>query len=115
VQITRARAIDRIRHNSAAARRDRHNAQHNHARDFDVVAETVSLRFEVSMLHTGLLALTPIQREALVMVFFSGLTYPEVAAVLGIPLPTVKTRIRDGLIRLRRIFDQQTRDTAAAA
>ncbi len=115
LQITRARAIDRIRHNTAVARRDRHVAQHLHARDFDVVAETVSLRFEVALLHTGLLQLTAIQREALVMAFFSDLTYPQVAALLGVPLPTVKARIRDGLIRLRLIFDQHTRDTAAAA
>ncbi len=51
LQIIRARAIDRIRHNTAAARRDRRNAQHHHARDFDVVAETMSLRFEVRNLE----------------------------------------------------------------
>lgn len=115
LQITRARAIDRIRQNTAVARRDRQDAQHHPARDFDAVAETVSLRFEVSMLHTGLLQLTSIQREAVVMAFFSDLTYPQVAALLGVPLPTVKTRIRDGLIRLRLIFDQQTHGVPAAA
>jgi len=49
------------------------------------------------------------------MAFFTDLTYPQVAAVLGIPLPAVKTRIRDGLIRLRTIFDQQTHGVPAAA
>ena len=45
--------------------------------------------------------LTELQLESVRLAYFDGHTYAEVATVLGRPPPTVKTRIRDGLIRLR--------------
>ena len=48
--------------------------------------------------------LSPLQREALVLAYFGGRTYREVATELGIPEGTAKTRLRDGLIKLREVM-----------
>ena len=50
--------------------------------------------------------LSPRQREAVTMAYFDGYTYPEVARRLGVPLGTAKSRIRDGLRRLRDQLDE---------
>ena len=54
--------------------------------------------------------LTPAQREALELAFFSGLTHVEVSERLGIPLGTAKTRIRSALLRLRDLLGDSVSD-----
>jgi RNA polymerase sigma-70 factor (ECF subfamily) len=95
------RAVDRVR--SAQARHDREDsvAAREQVRVFDEVAEEVELRLEQQQVHRCLGSLTELQRESVTLAFYGGYTYPEVATLLGAPLGTVKTRMRDGLIRLR--------------
>jgi RNA polymerase sigma-70 factor (ECF subfamily) len=97
--ITHRRAVDVVRHSEAAARRD--NAAAIRETDFDDVSETVILRDEQTQVRKCLDALTALQHEAVKLAYFNGFTYSEVATLLKAPLPTVKTRMRDGLIRLR--------------
>lgn len=59
------------------------------------------------IVRAALAALSEEQRQVLDLAYFEGLTQPEMAALLAIPLGTVKTRVRDGLIKLRRLQAQQ--------
>ncbi|MEU7481842.1 sigma-70 family RNA polymerase sigma factor [Lentzea sp. NPDC042327] len=99
--LTHRRAVDRVRSAQAASNREEHVARLDPARPFDEVSEQVSGRFEQRQVRRCLSFLTELQRESVVLAYYQGYSYPEVASLLGLPLGTVKTRMRDGLIRLR--------------
>ncbi|GAA2087155.1 sigma-70 family RNA polymerase sigma factor [Kitasatospora saccharophila] len=100
--IAHRRAVDRVRSAQAAADRDRRVATANHGgTPYDEVAEQVEGRLEREQVRRCLKTLTELQRESLTLAYYRGYSYPEVAEVLGAPLGTVKTRMRDGLIRMR--------------
>lgn len=96
------RAVDRVR--SARASSDREvkaTFEAARARPFDEVAEAVTARWERSQVRRCLTSLTELQRESVLLAYYQGYTYREVAEVLRTPHGTIKTRLRDGLIRLR--------------
>ena len=95
------RAVDRVRAAQAASDREAVVGQRDLERPYDVVGETVETRLEHESVRAALSILTDLQRQAIDLAYYGGYTYPEVATLLGVPLGTVKTRIRDGLIRLR--------------
>lgn len=97
--IAHRRAIDRVRAEQAAADRERRAA--TASVPFDTVVEEATARLEQHAVRRCLRMLTGLQREVILLAYYGGLTYREVADRLSTPLPTVKTRMRDGLIRLR--------------
>ncbi len=101
VTMARRRAIDRVRSAQSASDREQRAAAQSGAREFDEVAEAVELRLEQQQVHQCLTGLTALQREAVELAFYRGFTHREVSSILTVPLGTVKTRLRDGLIRLR--------------
>ena len=101
VTLAHRRAVDRVRSVQAQRTRDQRALDLDDAHPYDVVAEEVEDSMERSRVRRCLQALTPTQHQAVVLAYYGGWTYREVAEQLSAPLPTVKTRIRDGLLRLR--------------
>lgn len=95
------RAVDRVRSAHARGERERRFAAESGGRDFDEVAEAVTTNLEHEQLRRCLASLTTLQRESIELAYYGGRTYTDVAKLLSTPLGTIKTRLRDGLIRLR--------------
>ena len=99
--IAHRRAVDRVRTEQSAHDRDVKHAARSAEIDFDEVSETVEARLEAQRVRHCLGGLTELQRESVTLAYYDGYTYPQVAELLQAPLGTVKTRMRDGLTRLR--------------
>lgn len=99
--MAKRRAIDRIRASEAARRRDLRIGLRDVPVAVDDVGETVMLRVEYARVMAVSGCLTDRQREAMDLVYGRGLSYAEAADVAGVRQPTLKTRLRDGLLRLR--------------
>ena len=95
------RAVDRVRSSQASRTRDEAAAAGQGSREFDEVVEQVETRLEVERVRHCLDGLTPRQRDTVTLAYYNGHSYASVATLLKLPLGTVKTRMRDGLIRLR--------------
>ena len=97
--IAHRRAIDRVRSTIAAAEREHMMAQVDTAHD--EVAEAVEASLDAERVQRCLGGLTEIQRESITLAYYGGLSYRQVAELLNVTLGAIKTRIRDGLIRMR--------------
>ena len=98
--IAHRRAVDRVRSETASAQREARVATAEVAVG-DEVADTVAASLEAERVRHCLDGLTDLQRESITLAYYSGYSYPQVATALGVALGTIKTRIRDGLKRLR--------------
>jgi RNA polymerase sigma-70 factor, ECF subfamily len=99
--IAHRRAVDRVRGVQSATLREKRVAHLERGTAHDEVAEDVETRLEGEQVRRCLDALTDLQRQSVMLAYYRGYTYPEVARQLRVPLGTVKTRMRDGLHRLR--------------
>lgn len=97
--IAHRRAVDAVRRNEAARRSDAQATPEEVSHDEPV--EHVLAEEEKGAVRGCLDTLTDLQLESVRLAYFNGYTYNEVATLLDKPLPTIKTRMRDGLIRLR--------------
>lgn len=99
--IAHRRVVDRVRSEQADTARAARVGRLAVETPYDVVDDEVAGRLERRQVRRCLDDLTELQRQAVLMAYYQGHTYPQVAELLNTPLPTVKTRMRDGLIRLR--------------
>jgi len=100
--IAHRRAVDRVRSEQASAERQlKAGVAVPTQTPRDDVEEQAALRLEQQQVRRCLGNLTDLQRESITLAYYGGHTYRQVAELLDTNLPTVKTRMRDGLIRLR--------------
>ncbi|WP_082479633.1 MULTISPECIES: sigma-70 family RNA polymerase sigma factor [unclassified Agreia] len=95
------RAVDRVRASQSSHDRDIKIGIRDVDREYDQVAESVEIRIEHERVKRAMTQLTELQREAISLAYYGGYSHSEVAKILAIPIGTVKTRLRDGMIRLR--------------
>lgn len=100
VTIAHRRAIDRVRSAVAQAQREQRAGAFRDTPP-DSVPDLVESRLDAERVRRCLGSLTSLQRESVTLAYYGGYSYPQVATLLGTALGTIKTRIRDGLIRMR--------------
>ena len=98
--LARRRAVDRVRHVVRAQLREQRSAATADQVEPDV-AELGVARREAARLRSALQQLTALQRDAVVLTFLDGYTHEQAARLLCVPLGTLKTRVRAGVMRLR--------------
>lgn len=99
--IARRRGIDRVRASQSSRERDLRVGARAVDVDYDDAAESAGIAIEFDRVVRAMGSLSDLQRETVELSFRSGLSNREVASLLHVPVGTVKTRLRDGLIRLR--------------
>ncbi|RFA19348.1 sigma-70 family RNA polymerase sigma factor [Subtercola boreus] len=95
------RAVDRVRASQAGHDRDTKIGIRDLEREYDQTSETVEIRIEHERVKKAMGQLTELQRQAISLAYYGGYSHSEVAEMLHVPIGTVKTRLRDGMIRLR--------------
>jgi RNA polymerase sigma-70 factor, ECF subfamily len=93
------RAVDRVRSRQKESERERRTASADIP--YDDVIEAVESSLERERVRRCLASLTDLQRESVTLAYYGGYTYDQVASLLRVPTGTIKTRMRDALIRLR--------------
>lgn len=106
--IAHRRAVDRIRSAQSARDRDYAAGHRELATGVPDVGESVEIRIEHERAARALDRLSEQQRESISLAYYGGYTQQEIATLLDVPLGTVKTRIRDGMIRLRDLLGVST-------
>lgn len=100
--IAHRRAVEKVRAAARSrSREDRYGAGVGSAELHDLTWEDVEKTLDRTDVQSGLAGLSDLQRQALTLVYFRGMSHRELAEALDIPLGTAKSRIRDGLTNLR--------------
>lgn len=107
MKIVHSQAVDRVRSAQASRTREvRYYRRDLPSRPIvdDPTHHLCYASLEAQRVRNALAELSPVQRECLELAYFEGYSYAQVAKLIGVPTGTVKTRIRDGMIRLRKLM-----------
>lgn len=110
--IAHRRAVDRVRSEQSARRREEAEVMHSPTEHVDIadgVAESMASQERATDVRRCVDDLSVVQKQAIELAYFGGLTYRDVAEKLGAALPTVKSRIRDGLRNLKKCLGGEPR------
>jgi RNA polymerase sigma-70 factor (ECF subfamily) len=99
--IAHRRTVDRIRASEASRQRDTKIGIRDYVSTYDNVVDTVDMHVEHEKVQKAMNRLTDLQKQTVVLAYYGGYSYKEIAENLSVPVGTVKTRLRDGMIRLR--------------
>ena len=99
--ISHRRAVDKVRSSQSSTDREAKYGASSQDIDHDSVSDEVGSRLEAEAVVRCLDTLTETQQQSVRLAYYGGLTYREVAEKLNAAVPTIKSRIRDGLIRLK--------------
>ncbi|MCI2239809.1 ECF RNA polymerase sigma factor SigK [Paenibacillus sp. TRM 82003] len=100
VTMAHRRAVDRVRSSQAGSSREERYGVREDA-PYDSVSEEVEVLLEHEDVQRALDVLSPVQRQAVDLAYYGGRTHRQIAEDLDLPLGTVKTRLRDALLKLR--------------
>lgn len=98
--VAKRRAIDHVRSDRSRTRRE-DRVDRERVPMVNLVAEDVIVRLDRAAVIGALDVLNSKQREAIMLAYFGDHSYAEAARILGLPVGTVKRRIRDGMVHLR--------------
>lgn len=107
MRMAHSRAVDRVRMVEMSRRRDTDYVNRMHDPGVDLATETTNATWNHELLKEALSELSDRQRQAIYLAYYRGLKQAEIARLLSVPLGTVKTRLRDGLLRLREIVGRR--------
>ena len=110
VTLTRSRSLDRLRRGRARPQpTDEEQAAQELADSTPGIDLTLVTEQQAAAVRAALEALPENQRVPLELAYYEGLSQSEIASQLGVPLGTIKTRMRQALLRLREAVTEQVR------
>lgn len=108
-RLAHGRAVDKLRSHVAAVQRDDRDAMLTQAAFAETLEDKALGNVEAQQLRQAIDKIGEPHSTAVALAFFDGLTHAELAESTGVPLGTAKTRVRDGVKKLKAILVKEGR------
>ncbi|TRX43647.1 sigma-70 family RNA polymerase sigma factor [Corynebacterium guaraldiae] len=108
-RLAHGRAVDKLRSHVAAVQRDDRDSKLEHATFAEPIEDEALNNVEAHLLRRAVDEIGEPHSTAVALAFFDGLTHAELAESTGVPLGTAKTRVRDGIKKLKAVLGKEGR------